>query len=128
MVCPDWCTIVAAAVNKLCRLLIRGVPWDDAVRQSSSFAGQDRPGDNGGYASDVLRAAVYCVGTSASFGEALEGSLAFASPSNYCPVLVAAIGGARWGAPTTPQATLAHLDILPRVRAAADALAVGWTA
>lgn len=117
---------VAAAVNKLCRSLIRGVPWHDAARPSSSFTGQDGPGNNGGYAPEALRAAVYFVGTSSSFAEALERSLAFAGPANYCPVLAGAIGGARWGALTIPQMTLAQVDILPRVRAAAEALASGW--
>lgn len=117
---------VAAAVNKLCRSLIRGTHWQDAVRETGSFADQRGPGNNGGYAPDVLRAAVFFVGTSASFAEALRRSLAFAGPANYCPVLVGAIGGARWGASVIPQPVLAHVDILPRVRAAAEALGAGW--
>lgn len=117
---------VAAAVSKLCRGLIRGVGWGDAVRQSDRFSGQGGPGNNGGYAPDVLRAAVYFVGTSASFAEALGRSLAFAGPANYCPVLVGATGGARWGASAIPPAALARADTLPRVRAAAEALAAGW--
>jgi ADP-ribosylglycohydrolase len=121
---------VAAAANKLCRSLIRGTTWQDAVRETGSFAGQDQegPGNNGGYAPDVLRSAVFFVGTSASFAEALERSLDFAGSANYCPVLVGAIGGARWGASAIPQPALAHVEILARVRAAAEALAAGWTA
>ena len=92
----------------------------------SGFAGQEGPGNNGGFAPDVLRAALHFVGTSACFAEALERSLAFAGPANYCPVLVGAIGGARWGASAIPPSALAHVDILPRVRAAAEALAAGW--
>jgi ADP-ribosylglycohydrolase len=88
---------VAAAVNGLCRALIRGAAWDGAVR-CTSFADQEGPGNNGGFAPDVLRGAVYFVGTSEDFAEALERSLAFAGPANYCPVLVGAIAGARWGA------------------------------
>ena len=42
------------------------------------------------------------------------------------PVLVGAFGGARWGASAIPQAALAHVDILPRVRATAEALVAGW--
>jgi ADP-ribosylglycohydrolase len=118
---------VAAAVNKLCRLMVRGVPWADAVGLSSRFTNPEGPGNNGGYAPDVLRAAVYFVGTSASFAEALERSLAFAGPANYCPVLVGAIGGARWGRRDIPQAALAHVTVFPRVEAAAAALAAGWT-
>jgi len=74
----------------------------------------------------VLRAALYFAGTSACFAEALERSLTFAVSANYCPVLVGAIGGARWGASAIPQPTLAHVDMLPRVRATAEALAAGW--
>ena len=54
--------------------------------------------------------------------------LDFAGPANYCPVLVGAISGARWGASAITPPALAHVDILSRIRAAADALAVGWTA
>ena len=117
---------VAAAANKLCRALIRGAAWQDAMQEAGSFAGQVGPGNNGGFAPDVLRAALHFVGTSDCFTEALDRSLAFAGPSNYCPVLVGAVAGARWGASAVPSPALAHVEILPRVRAAADALATGW--
>ena len=117
---------VAAAVNKLCRAPIRGAGWQDAVQEAGSFASQEGPGNNGGYAPDVLRAALFFVGTSACFTEALDRSLAFAGPSNYCPVLVGAVAGARFGASAVPAPALAHVEILPRVRAVADALAAGW--
>ncbi len=51
----------------------------------------------------------------------------FAGPANYCPVLVGAIAGARWGASAIPMSLLAHVDILPRVCEPAEALAEGWT-
>jgi hypothetical protein len=54
---------------------------------------QDGPSDNGGYAPNVLRAAVYVVGMSSCFAEALDRSLAFVGTTNYCPVLVSAISG-----------------------------------
>jgi len=117
---------IAAATNNLCRALIRGAAWQDAVQETGSFAGQEGPGNNGGYAPDVLRAALFFVGTSACFAEALERSLAFAGPSNYCPVLVGAVAGARWGASAITPLSLAHVDILPRVRATAEALAADW--
>jgi hypothetical protein len=44
-----------------------------------------------------LRVAVYFVGSSSSFSEAPVRSLASIGPTNYCPVLVGAIGGARRG-------------------------------
>jgi len=117
---------VPAAVNRLCRSLIRGVRWNDALRHCNTFADLEGPGNNGGYAPEVLRAAVFFVGSSACFAEALERSLVFAGSANYCPVLVGAIGGARWGASTIPPSSLTRVDILPRVRSAAEALAAGW--
>jgi ADP-ribosylglycohydrolase len=117
---------VAAATNKLCRALVRGDCWDVAVRQCGLVASDDGPGNNGGFAPDVLRAALHFLGTSSQFAEALERALVFAGPSNYCPVLVGAIAGARWGASDIPSSALAHVDILPRVRASADDLAARW--
>jgi len=117
---------IAATVNKLCRSLIRGTSWAVALRQWGEFDDQEGPGNNGGFAPDVLRAAVYFVGTSGSFAEALERSLAFAGAANYCPILVGAIAGARSGASAIKPSSLAHVDILPMVQKAADALASGW--
>ncbi len=118
---------VAAAVNSLCRALIRGVEWDTAVRAAGGFGGDDPPDHNGGYAPEVYRAVVFFVGTSSGFAEALERSVEFAGAANYCPVIVGAIGGARWGAAAVPLAALTHVTtLLPRVRTVADALAAGW--
>jgi ADP-ribosylglycohydrolase len=116
---------IAAAVNKLCRALIRGVGWDVALR-CGGIASHEGPGNNGGFAPEVLRAALHFVGTSGSFTEAMERSLAFAGPANYCPVLVGAIAGARWGVSAIPPSFLFHVEILPRVKAIAHALAAGW--
>jgi len=127
---------VAAAVTVLCRALIRGVAWESAVQRSAEgrqaqtsealLSGQEGPGTNGGFAPEVLRAAVYFVGSCSSFSEALERSVLFAGPANYCPVLVGAIGGARWGSSAIPAPALAHVDILPRVETCAHRLAAGW--
>jgi ADP-ribosylglycohydrolase len=117
---------VAAAATRLCRALVRGDGWGVALQQVNEFAAPDGPGSNGGFAPDVLRAALHFVGSSACFTEALGRSLAFAGPSNYCPVLVGAVAGARWGESAVPSPALAHVEILPRVRAAAEALAPGW--
>jgi ADP-ribosyl-[dinitrogen reductase] hydrolase len=116
---------VSAAGNKLCRALIRGFAWNDAVHRAN-LASQDEPGNNGGFAPDVLQAAVYFVGTSNGFAEALERSLTFAGPANYCPVLVGAIAGSRWGASSIPTASLGHVSLLPRLTTAAESLAAGW--
>ena len=117
---------VAAAVNGLCRALVRGVRWEEALGGCPRFAGTGGPGNDGGYAPDVLGAAMHFVATSGCFDQALDRSLAFAGPANYCPVLVGAIGGGRWGASAIPPSSLAHVDLLPRVRVAAEALAVEW--
>jgi ADP-ribosylglycohydrolase len=117
---------VAAAANKLCRALVRGEGWDLALRQVREFAAPDGPGSSGGFAPDVLRAALYFVGTSACFAEALGRSLDFAGPANYCPVLVGTVGGARLGASAILPSALAHVETLFGVRAAAEALASGW--
>jgi ADP-ribosylglycohydrolase len=76
----------------------------------------------------VLQAAVYFVTANASFDAALAASLAFAGPANYCPVLVGAIGGARWGARAIQAEHLAHCRDRPRIAAAAAALtAKDWS-
>jgi ADP-ribosylglycohydrolase len=127
---------VAAAVTVLCRCLIRGAVWESAVQRSAEgrqaqtsetlLAGKEGPGTSGGFAPEVLRAAVYFVGSSSSFSEALDRSLAFAGPANYGPVLVGAIGGARWGSAAIPRQALDHVDILRRVETCAHGLAAGW--
>ena len=117
---------IAVTVNQLCRSLIRGADWDEALRKCGGSDDQAGPGSNGGFAPDVLRAAVYFVNQSDCFADALDRSLAFAGPSNYCPVLVGAIAGGRWGASPIPPSSLSHVDILPRVKAVAEALAAGW--
>jgi ADP-ribosylglycohydrolase len=90
------------------------------------FPVRDGSGTSGGFAPEVLRAAVYFVGSSSSSSEALGRSVVFAGPANYCPVLVGAIGGARWGRSAIPAPALAHVDILRRVDACAHGLAAGW--
>jgi ADP-ribosylglycohydrolase len=117
---------VATAINTIFRALIRGAAWPDVARLAGNVAVGDGPGSPGGYAPDVLRAALYFAGTSASFSTALDGSLAFAGPANYCPVLVGALAGARWGASAVPPLALVHVTIRPRVLAAAQALAASW--
>lgn len=125
----------AAAVVLLCRALIRGQPWQDAV----TLAAEDRlpetrqaltgDGDRNdeGFSPDALRAAVHFVGTSDTLSAALERSIEFAGPANYCPVLVGSIGGARWGSEAVPGGLLElHADLLPRLDKASEALARGW--
>jgi ADP-ribosylglycohydrolase len=117
---------VAAVVNRLCRALIRGTAWDNAVQNCGQFRKISGPGHNGGFAPDVLRAALHFIGTSSDFVDALDRSLAFAGPANYCPVLVGSIGGARWGASAIPSSRLKHVEINAVVGTTADALSSKW--
>lgn len=128
---------VAAAVAVLCRSLIRGDDWATALDKAAIGRdpatvraleiGSPDPLSRGGYAPEVLRAAVHLVAGNSSFADALAGSIAFAGPANYCPVLVGAIGGARWGASSIPEGMMAHCEVLTRVRRVADQLASDGT-
>jgi ADP-ribosyl-[dinitrogen reductase] hydrolase len=127
---------VAAAVAVLCRSLIRRSPWDEALDRAgrgrvaevvraldSSGSG---PLSHGGFAPEVLGAAVRFVARPEGFAAAVEGSIAFAGPANYCPVLVGAIGGARWGAAAIPDRMRERGDVGERVRAVAARLGDDW--
>ena len=123
---------VAAAVVVICHQLVRGSTWDNAIelacagRLPETRISMRKPDfnslNNGGFAPDVLAAAVHFVGTSGSFEDALERSLQFAGPSNYCPVLVGSIAGARWGMSSIKHSLLEHCSILSRVHAVAENL------
>ena len=127
---------VAAATLVLCRNLIRGIDWLNALKHAAAGrtiqtrqAFQINSGqllNNGGYAPYVLNSAVYFLNQSSSFVEALSEAITFAGPTNYCPVVVGAIGGARWGASGIPQSELFHCNILSRVHTVADLLAGQW--
>ena len=127
---------VAAAVAVLCRSLIRGSAWDDAVSRAATGRlrqtaqaldlGNPAPLSPGGFAPEVLRAVVQFVTCQDSFVDALNASLRFAGPANYCPVLVGAIAGARCGATATSPAMFAGGNLVSRVRGAADRLANDW--
>ncbi len=92
---------VSAVVVTLCRRLIRGVPWEEALTKSlagrSPEITRDAPLSPSGYAPDVLRAAVFFLNTSPSFETALTRSVEFAGEENYCPVSVGAICGVLYG-------------------------------
>jgi hypothetical protein len=125
----------------LCRALIRGEPLqvarDRAARGrreeiAAAVAGDSdvRTLSGGGYSPETLRAAMHFVARYDSFGEALSESLRFAGPANYCPVLVGAIAGARWGAASIPDSHLLHCNIgvnlSERLRDRVDAAATPW--
>lgn len=120
----------AAAVAVLIRRLIVGDPLAVAVGHAASGRSREvadalarpGPGSSGGFAPEALRSALHFVTTGESFVEALEASLVFAGPANYCPVLVGSIGGARWGASDVPAGQLEHCAELDRVRRAVAGL------
>lgn len=123
---------IAAAVVVICHELVQGSTWDNAIESACAGALPETrlalrthefdSLNNGGFAPDVLAAAVHFVGTSGSFDDALDGALQFAGPANYCPVVVGSIAGARWGINSTSHSLLEHCAIQPRVRAAAEKL------
>lgn len=98
----------AAAVVLLCRYLINGLAWDEALNATAAkVIGPARLAlinansgalSRGGDAPEVLRTAIAFVSTQVDFNSALQASLVFAGPANYSPVLVGCIAGARWGA------------------------------
>lgn len=127
---------VSAAVVVLCRQLILGSDW----RKALELASVGRPEktrralrvakrneiDPGGFSPNILAAAVYFLEKHDSLAGALDESFEFAGGANYCPVLVGAIGGARWGVREVPINRISHQDILPRIYTAAERLASGW--
>jgi ADP-ribosylglycohydrolase len=126
---------VAAAVAMLCRNLIRGLPWPDAVESAASgcltktrtalLQRSSAELSTEGLAPHVLAAACHFVDAADDFTSALETSLRFAGPANFSPVLVGAIGGARWGAEAIPS-ELPTPGIAGEVRTVAGRLAAAW--
>lgn len=130
----------AAVVATLCRLMIRGVPWQEAAQEAGfgrSFkvmmALETKTADpahlkKGGYAPDVLQAAAGFLSTYSSFSEALGAAIEFAGPANYSPVLVGAIGGARAGASGIDLAQVSHIEpaLADRILACSRPLIETW--
>ncbi|MFO0979245.1 MAG: ADP-ribosylglycohydrolase family protein [Planctomycetaceae bacterium] len=128
---------VAAAVTVLCRSLIKGVSWNDAV----SFALTNRLSEttraldvmssvslsNDGFAPNVLRAAVHFVNSSESLESALDRSVEFAGLANYCPVLVGSIAGARWGRGKISDHSIRHhASLIAQLQQTSESLAETW--
>jgi ADP-ribosylglycohydrolase len=104
---------VSQAVNAICMYLILGKDdfksiqfgmkflsydwaWHDNIFKHIDSLTIDDLSD-GGYAPDVLVAALWFLLNTRSFKDALEQSKEFAGVANYCPVLVGSIGGAMYG-------------------------------
>ncbi len=70
--------------------------WHDNIFQHLDSLTIDDLSD-GGYAPDVLVAALWFLMKNLTFEDALKQSKEFAGVANYCPVLVGSIGGAMYG-------------------------------
>jgi ADP-ribosylglycohydrolase len=128
---------VAAAVVCVCRGLIEGDSWERVCARAAvgrlpetQRALETSARDSlspGGFAPEVLRAAVAFVGSASSAPEALERAIDFAGPANYCPILVGSFAGARWGAQAIPATLLQlHAPLLAPLSETAQGLARGW--
>jgi ADP-ribosylglycohydrolase len=127
---------VSAAVVVLCRALIRGAAWSEALevaavaRQPATQATMSlaiTPAlKSGGFAPDVLRAGIFFVDRHSSFEAALSEALRFAGPANYCPVLVGSIAGARWGASEIVIDGYPRREILRRALEVSQELSSQW--
>jgi ADP-ribosylglycohydrolase len=97
---------VSVATVLLCRKLWQGEDWHAAVAntrkgrlietQRALEAHKMDELNGNGYAPNVLAAAMFFLSNSKSITEAIERSIDFAGPANYCPVLVGTIGAAKW--------------------------------
>lgn len=128
---------VPAATVSLCRALVRGCDWPEALeiarqdRLPQTRAALSDPPESilnsGGFAPDVLAAAVHFVGKNSNFSSALCEAVDFAGPANYCPVLAGSIAGARWGALSVNDELIGqNKDLLPRIKETAETLASMW--
>lgn len=126
---------VSAATVMLCRSLIQGLPWREAlstasdgrnlITQTALFPTKAVDISSDGYAPHVLQAAIHFLSSSDSFQPALEASMEFAGPPNYCPVLVGSIGGARWGASSISRWPHARTSVVERIDRVVDSLTAG---
>ncbi|MFO0979320.1 MAG: ADP-ribosylglycohydrolase family protein [Planctomycetaceae bacterium] len=127
---------VSAAVVVLCRHLILGSTWSqalDAAKGNRDPATKDALAvipeaqlDRGGYTPHVLAAAIYFLDRHQTLRKALDAAYEFAGRWNFCPVLVGAIGGARWGASSVPVDRIRHTEPMPRVNEATERLLASW--
>lgn len=123
--CHDLAGDVSAATVVLCRHLILGDAWPEALRfaakgrmketQLALLPSEFEDLDAGGYSPEVLKAAISFLQFNDSFESALLTSLEFAGPANYCPVLVGAIGGARWGSSAVLNSGMLDPRLQPRL-------------
>lgn len=127
---------ISAHYVHLVRDLVRGLPWDMALKQLMHEAPPDlrarllaldeQPLSRGGYAPEVLHAAIYFIHHCGSATEALAQAQMLAGLGNYVPVVVGALAGARWGAAAITPDLLNHVRIMLPLETAATHLSAGW--
>jgi len=108
--------------------LLKKFPKEQKVINALKVRDELRTLDNGGFAPDVLEAALFWVKNTSNFRDALENSLAFAGKANYCPVLVGAIAGAMYGFSNIEMSKCQHCNsnLRERIGIASQALAELW--
>ncbi|MFT4978052.1 MAG: ADP-ribosylglycohydrolase [Myxococcota bacterium] len=126
----------SAAVVVLIRALVQGASLSGAIDRAAvgrcahiEDALHDAlPLSRGGFAPEVLGTALHFLRRhdGADLDAALQAALDHAGPANFAPVLVGAIGGARWGAAVIGGAHRRHVADWRRLERAAAALAAGW--
>ncbi len=124
----------AAFISGTCRQLIDGADLEAAISREisvvdSSFTklldSQNEP-SAGGFSPEAVQAALHFLRDSSDFAMAMTKSIQFAGRSNYCPVLVGALGGALWGRTAIPSSELGHVKNLDAVEKLASSLADSW--
>jgi ADP-ribosylglycohydrolase len=124
---------VAASVVQICRYLIHGKDWFSTVERvlpapiyRTLMESPQNLINRGGFAPDVLYAAIHFVSKHTSFREALLDSIRFAGQANYAPVLVGVFGGARWGRSAISDDLLQHCKSGQQIEEIATTLACAW--
>ncbi|MEK6235707.1 MAG: ADP-ribosylglycohydrolase family protein [Planctomycetales bacterium] len=127
---------VSAAAVELCRAMIQGTSWRQAtalIRSRTSPWLSDAldpeaetPLRRDGFSPNVLRAAAWFLSRQSNFPDALNASLDFAGPANYCPVIVGSLAGARWGASAIPSDAFKDAETQALVGDLADRMAFAW--
>ena len=104
---------ISRAVNMICMYLILGYSIDESIEAGGVYVSQKTSASlgltsksikitkkdlkNTGYADEALIASIWFIRNTSSFDEAVNESMKLKGKSNYCSVLVGAIGGAYYG-------------------------------
>lgn len=126
----------AAAVGLMCRHLVRGIQFDEALvmatasrsnllRRAATIMDEDAL-RTGGFAPEAFVAGVFFARRAQSFQEAVHRSIEFAGPANYCPVITGALAGARWGRQAISGDDLQHCPVQDQVERVTAGLLDTW--